>query len=74
MLHKTKMKSGEEFDVYNARIMQLAAALQNMGEQVSDGELIYVLLEGLSADYSGVRQALTTRFIPDFGPNGFDPT
>lgn len=38
--------------------MQLAAALKNMGEQVSAGELIYVLLEGLPADYSGVRQAL----------------
>lgn len=58
MLHKTKMRSGEEFDVYRARIMQLAAALQNMGEQVSEGELIYVLLEGLPADYGGVRQAL----------------
>ena len=58
MLHKTKMRGDEEFDVYKARIMQLAAALKNMGEQVSDGELIYVLLEGLPADYSGVRQAL----------------
>ena len=58
MLHKTKMRGDEEFDVYKARVMQLAAALQNMGEQVSDGELIYVLLEGLPPDYSGVRQAL----------------
>lgn len=58
MLHKTRMGDGEEFDMFKARVMQLAARLKTMGEAVSDGELIHVILQGLPSSFAGVRQAL----------------
>lgn len=58
MLHQTKMGEVEEYDMYKARIMQHVARLKNMGETVSDGELTYVILDGLPESFAGVRQAL----------------
>ena len=58
MLHKTRMQRGEAFDVYRARIMELVSRLRAMQEVVSEGELIYVLLEGLPESYAQVKQSL----------------
>lgn len=58
MLHKTRMQSGESFDLYRARVMELVARLVSMGETVSEGEQIYVLLEGLPDTYTNVKQTL----------------
>jgi hypothetical protein len=58
MLHKTKMQETEGFDAYHSRIAQLSMKLNAMGSAVSEDELIYVVLEGLPASYSQLKQSL----------------
>lgn len=57
MLHQSRM-GNDDFDVYKSRVMQHVLRLRGMGEAVSEGELMYVLLEGLPAAYSSLRQSL----------------
>jgi hypothetical protein len=57
MLHKTRMELNEEFDLYKSRIIELKMRLASMGELVSDGELIYVILEGLPDSYAALKQS-----------------
>lgn len=58
MLHKCQLAPGEPFDLYRSRILALVQRLRNMGETVSDGEMIYALLEGLPREYEAITQAL----------------
>ena len=58
MLHKIHMSEGEDYDTFKARAMQLSARLKSMGETVSEGELIHVILQGLPSSFNGVRAAL----------------
>ena len=58
MLHKTRMQRGESFDLYRSRVLELVTRLRSVGEIVSEGELIYVLLEGLPEAYANVKQTL----------------
>jgi hypothetical protein len=58
MLHKTRMELNEEIDLYKSRIIELKMRLASMGELVSDGELIYVILEGLPDSYAALKQSL----------------
>ena len=58
MLHKIHMSEGEDYDTFKARAMQLSARLKSMGETVSEGELIHVILQGLPRSFDGVRAAL----------------
>jgi len=57
-LHRVRMKSDEAYDLYRARVMALAMQLRGMGEEVSESELVYVLLQGLPSSYKGVQEAL----------------
>lgn len=58
LLHNEKMNENEEFDLYKSRIMELKLRLVSMGEPVTDGEMIYVVLEGLPNSYSALKQSL----------------
>ena len=58
MLHSTRMIEGEEFDSYHTRVMQSAIKLRAMGEKVTDGELIYVIVEGLPASFAQLKSSL----------------
>ncbi len=57
-LHHIRMNHGEKFDLYKARVMALSMQLQGMGENVTESELVFVLLQGLPNNYKGVREAL----------------
>lgn len=61
MLHKTKMDANEDFDIYHSRVMQLCIKLKAMNETISEGELIYVLLEGLPESYNQLKQSLVVQ-------------
>jgi hypothetical protein len=58
MLHKCKKESKESFDAYLSRVMQLILSLKEMKEVISEGELMYVLFNGLPAEYDSVVQSL----------------
>jgi hypothetical protein len=58
MLHQIKMDVDEEFDLFKSRIIQLVTRLNSMGENVTDGEKIYAVLEGLPRSYDGLKQSL----------------
>jgi hypothetical protein len=58
MLHKSKMDKEEAFDKYVSRITQLVINLEEMGETVSKGELMYVLFNGLPSTYESLVQTL----------------
>ena len=60
MLHRSRMDTanGESFDMYRSRVMELVSRLRGMKEMVSEGEIIYVLLEGLPKTYGAAKQAL----------------
>jgi hypothetical protein len=60
MLHTTRMKADEPFDMYRARLLHCVHRLRDMGESVSDGELVFRLLEGLpgSESYEMVQKTL----------------
>jgi transposase InsO family protein len=58
MLHKCKMEKSEGFDNYLGRIMQLVLSLSEMGETVSQGEMMYVLYNGMPSEYESVIQSL----------------
>jgi hypothetical protein len=54
MLHKCKMNESEEFDTFASRIKQFVIRLQEMKEQVSESEMLFVLYEGLPKIYEPV--------------------
>lgn len=58
MLHQCKKDSKETFDTYVSRIIQAMISLEEMGEKISEGELMYVLLNGLPSDYDSLVQTL----------------
>ena len=59
MLHKTRMHGfDEDFDVFVSRVQALASRLRSSGESVSEGELIYVVLEGLTEEYKALKASL----------------
>jgi hypothetical protein len=66
MLHKVKMHLEEEFDMYKTRILELIMRLKNMGETVSEGEMIYVVLEGLPRQWDAMKQSLEMNDNIDF--------
>lgn len=66
MMHKTKMKSGDDFDLYKSKMIALATRLRAMGEPVSESELKYVIMEGLPGDYAMLKQSLEIQDELDF--------
>ena len=50
-LHRVKMERAERFDPYFARLKDLRLRLQQMGSDVTDEEMLFVLLEGLPSAY-----------------------
>ena len=58
MLHKCKMGNNENFSTYRSRITQIVLSLEAMGETVSNGELMFVLANGLPAAYEPLVQTL----------------
>jgi transposase InsO family protein len=58
MLHKCRMEHNEAFDKYVSRITQYVISLEEMGETVSKGELMYVLFNGLPSTYESLVQTL----------------
>jgi hypothetical protein len=63
MLHNSKMKEDEQFDMYKARKLTLATQLRGMGDAVTDSEMIFALMEGLPPSYRGVRLALEVQEV-----------
>ena len=57
-LHRLKLIAGESIDAYKARVLHLVGRLRSMKEQVSEGEQIYCMLEGLPRGYDMLRQAM----------------
>jgi len=57
-LHSITMQHGEKFDYYKSRIQSIAMQLKGMGEAVSEGELVHVLMKGLPKYYAAARDAL----------------
>ena len=66
LLHKCKMFRDELFDIYEGRIKQLVMSLEQMGERVSEGELMYVLFNGLPLSYEPLVQTLKVNNKMDF--------
>jgi hypothetical protein len=64
-LHTLKLSNLESVDEYKARALYIAARLRATKEVVSDGEVLYCVLEGLPAAYEMVRQALEVQDIVD---------
>jgi hypothetical protein len=62
-LHTLRLASKESVDEYKARGLHIAARLRATKEVVSDGEVLFCLLEGLPAAYDMVRQALEVQDI-----------
>lgn len=57
-LHSMKMETNELFDTYVARLTQLILQLADMGEEISNGELMFILFNGLPMSYSSLVQTL----------------
>jgi hypothetical protein len=64
-LHTLRLKEAEGVDEYKARALHIASRLRATKEVVSDGEVLYCLLEGLPPAYDMVRQALEVQDIVD---------
>jgi hypothetical protein len=64
-LHTLKMGAKESVDEYKARAMYVVTRLKAAKEGVSDGEILYCLMEGLPVVYAMVRQALEVQDVID---------
>lgn len=64
-LHSLKLGGNESVDEYKARAMHIVARLRSSKESVSDGEILYCLLEGLPAGYAMVKQAMEVQDVVD---------
>ena len=59
VLHKTRMGAEEEFDMYRARLQHSVHRLRDMGESVSDGELLFCLFEPSASTTAGEGRGLS---------------
>lgn len=64
-LHTLRLGDAEGVDEYKARGLHIAARLRATKEVVSDGEVLYCLLEGLPPAYDMVKQALEVQDVVD---------
>lgn len=64
-LHSLRLSVNESVDEYKARAMHIVARLRSSKESVSDGEILYCLLEGLPAGYAMVKQAMEVQDVVD---------
>jgi hypothetical protein len=64
-LHSLKLGVKESLDEYKSRAMHIVGRLRSSKESVSDGELLYCLLEGLPVGYAMVKQAMEVQDISD---------
>lgn len=62
-LMHSKMERGEKFDVFLARVQEVSLRLAQMGSPVSEEDMIYVVLEGLTPMYDTLVE--TMRMSPD---------
>jgi hypothetical protein len=62
-LHTLRLAESETIDEYKSRGLHIAARLRATKEVVSDGEVLYCLLEGLPPAFDMVRQALEVQDI-----------
>lgn len=62
-LHTLRLVESESIDEYKSRGLHIASRLRATKEVVSDGEVLYCLLEGLPPAYDMVRQALEVQDI-----------
>jgi hypothetical protein len=64
-LHSLKLGVGESVDEYKSRTMHIVGRLRSSKENVSDGEILYCMLEGLPVGYAMVRQAMEVQDVVD---------
>jgi hypothetical protein len=64
-LHSLRLGASESIDQYKARAMHIVSRLQSSKESVSNGELLYCLLEGLPEGYAVVKQAMEVQDVTD---------
>jgi len=64
-LHSLKLGVSESVDEYKARAMHIVGRLRSSKENVSDGEILYCMLEGLPVGYAMVRQAMEVQDVVD---------
>ena len=57
-LHRLRLGATESIDAYKARVLHLVGRLRSMKENVSEGEQIYCMLEGLPRNFDMLRQAM----------------
>lgn len=58
MLHTSRMSSDESFAKYVSRIVALQMRLKGMSEDISEAEMMYVVLNGLPDSYGAIKAAL----------------
>jgi hypothetical protein len=61
MLHTLKMVEMDSFEMYKAKVLELKMRLEGMNEVVTNGELVYVILEGLPKSYATIKQTLEVK-------------
>jgi gag-polypeptide of LTR copia-type len=59
-LYNNRLLSSETIDMYISRIKQLVLSLSDMGSQLSNDELLYVLFKGLPDSYRSLVDTLST--------------
>jgi hypothetical protein len=64
-LHTLRLGDTEGVDEYKARALHISSRLRAAKEVVSDGEVLFCLLEGLTPAYDMVRQALEVQDVVD---------
>lgn len=66
LLSNNKWKDKESFDLYCNRIISYVLQLREMGEQVSNSDQVFAVLNGLPAAYITVRTTLESNVDLDF--------
>jgi len=64
-LHSLKLGVNESVDEYKSRAMHIVGRLRSAKENVSDGEILYCMLEGLPVEYAMVKQAMEVQDVID---------
>jgi hypothetical protein len=64
-LHSLKLGVSESVDEYKSQTMHIVGRLRSSKEIVSDGEILYCMLEGLPMGYAMVKQAMEVQDVID---------
>src|SRR4051812_8187050 len=58
LLLSSRMMENESIDLFKARVMTLVQKLKEMGEEVSESEILFVILRGLPNSYESLVQTI----------------